>query len=95
MSKYYRISCRTKLEDLQFETLRDNQINIGSASVPIGIESFLKQQCEVYEIQEEGDKVVEKKIGFTRGKIGFDEGELITEYEVSENLLNLAKKFLL
>lgn len=95
MSKYYKIVCKSKLEDLQFETLRDNQINVGSLSSPIGIESFLKNQCEVYEIHEEGDRKIEKRIGFIKGRMGVDEGEFIAEYEVSESMFNLAKKFLL
>lgn len=95
MSKYYRIVCRSKLEDMQLETLRDNQINIGSVSSPVGIESFLKNQCEVYEVHEDGDRKVEKRIGFIRGKMGVDEGEFIAEYEVSESMFNLAKRFLI
>ena len=80
---------------MQLETLRDNQINIGSVSSPVGIESFLKNQCEVYEVHEDGDRKVEKRIGFIRGKMGVDEGEFIAEYEVSESMFNLAKRFLI
>lgn len=93
--KYIRVECEHDVEDIQLETLRDNQLNIASFSVPVGIESTMMSNCEVYEVEETGDEERVKKIGFVRTKLILDEGKAKTRLDVSEPVLNLLKRIII
>ena len=92
--KTYRAVCTSKIKDIQLETLSDNQINVFSFSLPLGIESEFDTYCDIYEIERKGDEEFRKKVGFIKTKVELDEGMLRTEYEVSDSVVGLMKKFL-
>jgi len=95
--EYYRVECEGGLEDIQLETLRDNQLNIAGVSVPVGIESFFKMNCKIYKIKEDLEKGTQEKeeIGFFNYKIGVDEAKVKTVIEFSgeEALKGLVEGF--
>jgi len=90
--KFYRIECKSDIEDIQFETLRDNQLNIASFSVPIGIESSTYTNCKFYEVEREGNEEITKEVGFINIRTDLDEAKLKTKIEASERLFELLLK---
>jgi len=90
--EYYRVVCDGGIEDIQLETLRDNQLNIASFSVPLGIESEFDMKCKIYRVVEEGSKTEEEELGFINYSIAVDEAKLHVEVEVSD--LDLLKEML-
>lgn len=82
--EYYRIECEGGFEDIQLETLRDNQLNIASFSVPIGIETDFDMKCKTFKVVEEGNKVEKEEIGFVNYNVGIDEAKLHVNVEVSD-----------
>jgi len=93
--KYIRVVCEHMVEDVQLETLRDNQLNVFSFSLPVGIESSMMSNCEVFEVEESGSEEKTKKIGFVRTKLSLDEGKARTELEVSEPILDFLKRIII
>ena len=87
--EYYRVECEGGLEDIQLETLRDNQLNIAGVSVPVGIESFFKMNCKIYKIKEDLEKGTQEKeeIGFFNYDMGVDEAKLKVVFEFSDEEL--------
>ena len=87
--EYYRVECEGGLEDIQLETLRDDQLNIAGVSVPVGIESFFKMNCKIYKIKEDLEKGTQEKeeIGFFNYDIGVDEAKLKVVFEFSDEEL--------
>ena len=92
--KSYKIVCKTKLEDVQLETLRDNQVNVFSFSLPVGIEGAMDTECEVYEVDKNGDVERKTKIGYIKTRNMLDEGMMQTEVEVSDKVMGLVKRFI-
>jgi len=82
--EYYRIECEGGLEDIQFETLRDNQLNIASFSLPIGIETDFDMKCKIFKIVEEDNKQIKEEVGFVDYNIGIDEAKLHVNVDVSD-----------
>lgn len=81
------ISCVTSLEDIQFETLRDEQaVNIAGMSVPIGVESEGMTVCKVSSVEEEDGKIIEEDLGRIGFKAELDEGDLYTTFEMTDDL---------
>ena len=92
--KFYRVACEHEVEDVQVETLRDNQLNVASFSVPVGIESTLNTKCRVLLIEKNGKEERSKELGFINYQIKLDEGKMFTNLEISEELARLIPKLL-